>query len=177
MTTYKESVGTAVRDIAGEDGVTTGQLWYDTNANEYKYRQQFAGNAWSSGGNLNTARGRPGGAGSGNTNALAFGGNVPGSPTVTGNTEAYDGSSWTEVNDLNTARAQGGGVGATNTAALSFGGILPPTTPNNSALTELWNGTNWTEVNDMNAAKEIWVLLEHLRQLCCSRWASCSCNK
>ena len=44
MATYKESVGTAVRDIAGEDGVTTGQLWYDTNANEYKYRQQFAGN-------------------------------------------------------------------------------------------------------------------------------------
>ena len=63
MATYKESVGTAVRDIAGEDGVVTGQLWYDTNANEYKYRQQFKGDAWSTQAALNTARRNLSGAG------------------------------------------------------------------------------------------------------------------
>ena len=73
MATYKESVGTAVRDIAGEDGVVTGQLWYDTNANEYKYRQQFVGSAWSAAAPTNTDRGLAGGAGI-QTAAIIFGG-------------------------------------------------------------------------------------------------------
>jgi hypothetical protein len=48
MAKYKDLVGTAVRDIAGDDGVVTGQLWYNTTENEYRYQRQFAGNAWSS---------------------------------------------------------------------------------------------------------------------------------
>ena len=89
MATYKESVGTAVRDIAGEDGIVTGQLWYDTDANEYKYRQQFKGDAWSTANSLNTARNNMGSATfAPQTAGLAFGGALP---TVTAVTEKYNG--------------------------------------------------------------------------------------
>ena len=143
MATYKESVGTAVRDIAGEDGIVTGQLWYDTDANEYKYRQQFKGSAWSTGNSMNTARNYHAGAGT-QTAALAFNGEAP--PPTT-KTEAYDGTSWTEVNDMNVAKEQRAGAG-TQTSALCCGGASPVT-----AETESWDGTNWTEVSDLNTAR------------------------
>ena len=149
MATYKESVGTAVRDIAGEDGVVTGQLWYDTNANEYKYRQQFVGSAWSAAAPTNTDRGLAGGAGI-QTAAIIFGGEKTApSFTVTGETELYNGSSWTEVNDMNTGRQISAGNAGTQTSALGFGGFDPAS----SAKTESWNGSSWTEVNDLNTAR------------------------
>ena len=144
MATYKESVGTAVRDIAGEDGVVTGQLWYDTDANEYKYRQQFKGNAWSSANAMNTGRFRGGGAGT-QTAALAFTGYNPPTAGNTVNAEYYDGSSWTEVANVNTARTALGSDG-TQTSALGFGGTTGVVT----GVTESWNGSAWTEVADLN---------------------------
>ena len=47
MATYKESVGTAVQNIAGDTGAVTGQLWYDSSDSEFKYKYQAYGNAWS----------------------------------------------------------------------------------------------------------------------------------
>ena len=143
MAKYKDLVGTAVRDIAGDDGVVTGQLWYNTSENEYRYRRQFAGNAWSSGGNLNTGRIALGAAGT-QTAALAFGGNVP---PATAATEQYNGSSYSEVNDLNTARHSFGSNG-TQTSALAYGGNISP-----SQQTESWDGTSWTEQNDLAQAR------------------------
>ena len=40
MATYKESVGTAVQNIAGDTGAVTGQLWYDSSDSEFKYKYQ-----------------------------------------------------------------------------------------------------------------------------------------
>ena len=147
MATYKESVGTAVRDIAGEDGVVTGQLWYDTNANEYKYRRQFVGSAWSAVAPTNTAKSLVGGAGI-QTAAIIFGGEKPG-PAMSAETELFDGSSWTEVNDMTTGRQISAGNAGTYTSALGFGGYSSST----EDKTESWDGTNWTEVGDLNTAR------------------------
>ena len=102
--------------------------------------------AWSSGGDLNTARYEVFGTGL-QTAALIYGGTEP---PQTGKTESYDGTSWTEVNDLNTARGAGGSAG-TYTSALAFGGEGPP----EKDETESWNGSNWTEVADLNEARRL----------------------
>ena len=83
--------------------------------------------AWSSGGNLNTAR--RGGAGFGTQNAaVAASGNTsaPGY-TGTGNSEEYNGSSWTEGENVNTSRA---GIPAAGYGPQTAGNIVggePPT--------------------------------------------------
>ena len=58
--------------------------------------------AWSTGGNLNTARNNAAGFGTQVAGITAGGG----TPSATANVESYDGTSWTEVNNLNTARFQ-----------------------------------------------------------------------
>ena len=117
MAKYKDLVGTAVRDIAGDDGVVTGQLWYNTSENEYRYKRQFKGDSWSTQPALNTARNNVSGATAGTTSAtIAFGGFAP--PHVAG-TESWNGSSWTEVNDLNTARNN------SQSSNRSFCGVIP----------------------------------------------------
>jgi len=151
MATYKEKVGTAVVNYAGNyPGAVKGELWYDSTNKDFKYQYPnvTAAGSWSTGGSLNTGRAALAGAGAGSTAALMFGGNDgPG-----GQTELYNGSSYSEVNDLNTGRSNLGGVGI-STAALAFGGYkdVPPDTY--YANTETWNGTNWTEVNDLNTGR------------------------
>jgi hypothetical protein len=122
-----------------------GQIWYNTTSQTLKGYQKLLAGAWATGGNLNTARRYPAGAGT-QTGGLAFGGTTGSS---TGVTESYNGTSWTELNDLNTARQSLAGCGATNTAALAIGGFGAPV----SGVTETWNGTSWTEVNDLNQAR------------------------
>ncbi len=72
----------------------------NTGATE-EWSSEIAQGAWSTGGNVNTARRDLGGAGT-QTAGLIMGGQPP--PTGVANTESYNGSSWTEVNDLNQAR-------------------------------------------------------------------------
>jgi hypothetical protein len=96
MATYKEIKGTDITVVSSDpSNPVTGEVWYNTATGKLKGYQQVLGNAWSTGGNLNSARNISGGAGT-QTAALAFG-----NPAVT---EQYDGTSWTEVNDLNTGR-------------------------------------------------------------------------
>ena len=143
MATYKEIKGTDITVVSSDpSNPVTGEVWYNTTTQQLKGYQQVLGNAWSTGGNLNTARHNLKGAGT-QTAGLAFGG---GHTVVTALTEQYDGSSWTEVADLNTARSSLGGDG-TQTSALAFGG--QPVT----AVTESWNGSSWTEVADLNTAR------------------------
>ena len=115
------------------------------------YAQALADNpyagAFSSGGNLNTARGQLASASHGSaTLGLVFGGQAP-SPT--GATEEYDGSSWTESGDLNTARSRTSG-GGTQTSAIAAGGYAPPGT---QPSTEEYNGSSWTEIAEANSAR------------------------
>ena len=125
MSTYKKEFGTGVQNAAGTlSGVIEGQLWYDSTAAAFKYQYPAVttSGAWATGGNMNTARSGGGSAGTSNSSALAFGGELPANTAVT---ESYDGTSWTELNDLNSARRYLAGAG-TQTSALAFGGFYDP---------------------------------------------------
>jgi hypothetical protein len=150
MATYKEILGTAVQNFAGDPAnPIIGQVWYNSISGRFRYNEVAPQlGAWQTGGSLNTARNQLGSAGT-QTSALAFGGIT----TVnTGATESYNGTSWTSSpNSLNTVRRALGGTGATNTAALAFGGRDPGGIAEGE--TESWNGTSWTELNDLNTAR------------------------
>lgn len=67
MATYKEKVGTAVVNYAGDyPGAVEGELWYDSTNKDFKYLYPnvTAAGSWRTGGSLNTARDGIGNAGS-----------------------------------------------------------------------------------------------------------------
>ena len=141
MATYKESIGTAVTNVAGDPPAPAiGQVWYNSSTGNFRLRKESTGGAWATGNNMNVTRDDSPTSGAGTQTAgLVFGGETsPGNDTET---ESYNGTNWTAVNAMNTARNHGGGVGATNTAALAFGGVNPGSASLNA--TENWNGTNW----------------------------------
>ncbi len=150
MADYKDIIGTAVRNNAGNlPSTQKKELFFDTTNLDFKY--QFAAvtsaGVFRTGGNLNQAKSQVGSAGT-YTQALCFGGKTDASNTTTANTEQYNGVSWTEVNNLNTSRRIGIGTGG-YTSALYIGGYITST----QSLNESWNGTCWTEVNDLNTAR------------------------
>ena len=141
MTKYKDTVGTAVRNNAGNlPTAERGQVWFDSTNLDFKYLFPTTVASWRSEASLNSARRDLAGAGI-YTSALGFGGTT--NPAYT---ESYNGSTWTEVADLNTGGTLRAGSGASNTAALCAGGS--PHTVN----TENWNGSSWTEVANLNTA-------------------------
>ena len=106
--------------------------------------------AWSSGGNMNTARRRVLGSGI-QTAAIAVAGYSTAAQALA---EQYNGSSWTEVADLNTQRDSGGMSGlAPYTATIYFAGGNSP--GGNTGASETWNGSSWTEVADLNTARNM----------------------
>ena len=145
MAEYESIHGTRVKYLTSDptltDSSTEGQVWYNSTSGTNKALVQIK--AWSSGGNMNTARMSMASSGI-QTAALAAGGN--GGPPFNSNaSEEYNGSSWTEGNNLNTGRRNIAGTG-TQTASLAFGGQSPET-----AKTEEYDGTSWSEQNDMPA--------------------------
>jgi hypothetical protein len=148
MTTYNEIAGRRVNFLSSDptyvDTNSDGQVWY--NSTTATLKAWLPTGAWRSGGNLNTARGYGGGAGT-QTAALSFGGYTTANSAIT---ETYNSIAWTSVANLNLARPQMTGFGATNTAAIAAGGGGGgPVTGN----TESWNGSSWTTVNPMNTAR------------------------
>ena len=135
MATYLGTHGSKIQNYTTDpDNPNTGEVWFNATDAVLKFEYQNTTDAWSTGGNLNTARRSMGRAGTSQTASLAVGGEEPrASDGVL--TELYNGSSWTEVNDLNTARNSLAGDG-TQTSALAFGGLPDPA---NSSLTEEWN--------------------------------------
>ncbi len=82
-----------------------------------------------------------------------MGGQTPGSPGRTANTESWNGTNWTEVNNMNTPRRAIAGLG-TSTSALAVGGdeSYPPGT--RSTKNEEWNGVSFVELADLSGARE-----------------------
>lgn len=144
MTTYKALHGKKVKYLSSDPpaSVGEGQVWYNSAETEYKTSVLVA--AWTSGGNMGTARGTMGCAGT-QTAALSGGGGNPGKISFT---EEYDGSSWSEQNDLNTTRSYTAGFGI-QTAAVVVGGFVPPA----QATSEEYDGTSYTEGNDLGTAR------------------------
>ena len=57
MATYKEIFGQNIQVVSSDPAnPNVGQLWYNTTSQELKGYKQVIGNAWSTGGNLNTAK-------------------------------------------------------------------------------------------------------------------------
>ena len=132
--------------------ITEGQLFFNSTANAFKETIfDVPAGTWSSGGNLNNARYRMGGAVNATQSAgLVFGEN----DSPYGQTEEYNGTSWSEQNDLNSGRYASYGGAGTQTACVTAGGYYPAGSPQyTTALSESYNGTSWTEGNDLNEGR------------------------
>jgi hypothetical protein len=117
-------------------------VWYNSTTGTNKALVQIK--AWSSGGNLSTARYHSGPATSAPSTAgmVAAGFSNSSPETATNVTEEYNGFSWSSGGNVNTARANLGGAGI-QTAALIFGGYSgAPNVGYN--LTEEYDGSAWT---------------------------------
>ena len=103
--------------------------------------EEYNGSAWTSSGNVNTAR----------FNMTAFGTEPAGvlsgigTPSVSygGTTEEYNGSTWTTVNPYAAPGANYRSSCGPQTAALLSGGVAPAPAELNNAVEE-YDGTNWT---------------------------------
>jgi len=103
MSTYYQIFGGKVNVLSSDPAnFINGQVWYNSTDKVIKYNEITTAGAWATGGNLNTARSRLGGAGT-QTAGLAFGGQTTVTVTVKA-TEEYNGSSWTAGGNLATAR-------------------------------------------------------------------------
>ena len=142
MADYKGIKGFKVQSLASDPSPgVVGQVWYNTASNALKYTTSVG--AWSSGGDINTARAVLGGAGITQTAGLIFGGTPGPAPgTAVKITESYDGTTWTEVDDMTSGRSYIAGCGP-QTAAITFGGS-PAGSPTQVTTTEEYNGTSWT---------------------------------
>ena len=117
ITSLPAAVGDTIESVASDPSpLSEGQFFYNSTTGALKGLVQIK--AWSSGGNLNTARGSIRGTGT-QTAGLGFGGYNPAIPAVPkgmNNTEEYSGYTWATSGNLNTARGGSGSAG-THTAA------------------------------------------------------------
>ena len=148
MADYADIYGKRIKELSEDptlDSSYEGQVWY--NSTTGLLRSLVKIKAWSSSGNMGTARYTIGSCGS-QTAALGFGGY---SGAYKDDTEEYNGFSWSTGGNMNLARFNPGGAGS-QTAALAFGGFVggPPPSPTNA--TEEYNGSSWTTQNAMPTA-------------------------
>ena len=79
MATYKEIVGTAVTNIAGDSPTTVdGDIWYNSSATNFKFNVTTSFTGWTTGGNTSETLYDRRGCGT-QTAGLAFGGQPPAS--------------------------------------------------------------------------------------------------
>jgi len=152
MAEYKAIRGHTIRTIDGDASpLVTGDIWYSSITKKIRGAKIGAG-AWTSGGNINTARSQLYHA----WGTQTAGQIATGNPPNTTDSEQYDGSTWTEVANINTARYGGSSADkGSTTAGLIFGGNPAGGSPWTADETESWNGSTWTEVGDLNESKRL----------------------
>jgi hypothetical protein len=149
MSDYKEIKGIKVQDLGADPPAPfVGQIWYNNSSGDLKYFG-IQSAAWSTGGNLTTARRSLAGAGT-QTAGLAFGGRAPPPAVGLTATEEYNGSTWTAGGALGTGRYGLAGCG-TQTAGLAFGGDPGVFTD----ATEEYNGSAWTAGGNLTTARAL----------------------
>ena len=126
-------------------GGTTGSPPRTVQAGTFHYD----GEAWTGGGNMNTARSNAGGSGvtGSQTAALCFAGDVP---AQTNKSEEYDGTSWSEVTNFPRTASYLGFAGS-QTDALGFAGYTGP--GNSVTTTSGYDGTSWSSRPNMAAGR------------------------
>ena len=151
MSEYSGIRGTRVKYLASDPTLNTsteGQVWYNSTSGTLKSLVQIK--ATSSGGNMSTARGTLGGAGT-QTAGLGFGGYTWTPPAVKNSTEEYNGFNWSNGGNMGTARVFPKGCG-TQTAALAFGGDTTNLN-NETGATEEYDGSAWTASGSLNTSR------------------------
>ena len=149
MSDYESIRGTRVKYLSSDptlDSSTEGQVWYNSTSGTNKALVQIK--AWSSGGNMATARRESGAAGT-QTASVVFGGALPPGNNDVASTEEYNGFSYSTGGDMTSAR-EGMGAAGTQTAALAFGGANYGTPEGTSDKCEEYDGSSWTAKNTMN---------------------------
>ena len=132
ITTLPASIGDTIESVASDPSpATEGQFWYNSTTGALKGLVQLK--AWSSGGNLNTARYQLGGLGT-QTAALGFSGFIPGPNTRPTGTEEYSGYTWAAGGNMAQGRSESGTAG-TQTAGLGFGGLTTVAVANTEEYT------------------------------------------
>jgi hypothetical protein len=143
-TTLPASITEAGGTGTANDGIIFGGFRTGASPPVRNDTSHYDGSTWTSGGNLGTARNSISSANqSPTTAALAFAGEVPGTPGGVNVTEEYNGTSWTGGGSMGTARYAGVGGAGTQTAGLGFGGYNAPLGGLQNA-TEEYNGTSWS---------------------------------
>jgi len=132
-TTLPASITEAGGTGAANDGIIFGGSRTGASPSIRNDTSHYDGSTWTSGGNLGTARTSIASANqSPTTAALAFAGEVPGTPGGLNATEKYDGSAWTAGGNYPVGANALIGCG-TQTAGLGV-----------SSATNEYNGTSWT---------------------------------
>ena len=145
MATYKEVNGTAVQNFAGDyTGAVDGELWYNSTATTFQYKFGATAASWSTGGNLNTARGANANAGV-QTSALTVGGSADGGTNALNNSESYNGTSYSNETVFPTTGYGVVGTGTAETAALFAAGQGPY--PGTNPTVRTWDGSSWTVIS------------------------------
>ena len=137
---------TAALSASGKSGGAPTGYTFPTIANSFEYD----GSAWTSGGNVGTARTVAGSSGT-QTSALLFGGSTYPTPGSSA-TEEYDGSTWTAGGSLPQAIQRLTGTG-TQTATIQAGGHQDNPTSTDLNVTNYYNGTSWTAQTAINTAR------------------------
>ena len=115
VTALPEALGQAIKSVAGSPPApVVGDVWYNNVIGVLQNYVTVAA-AWSSGGNLATAKNSSSGAGT-QTAGLAFGGGIGTAPFTTNVTEEYNGSTWSGGGTMGTARYRLGGCGTQTSA-------------------------------------------------------------
>jgi len=144
MSDYNTIRGLRVRYLSADPaGAEDGQVWYNSASGNLRVEGIQGAAAWSSGGNVNTARrGIFSVKNATQTTALGAMG-YTGSGTGVANAEAYDGSSWSNITVVPSSRYFGGGFGV-QAAAVVMGGYSTAPSASQKDITNEWDGSSWT---------------------------------
>ena len=153
MADYKDIVGTAVRNNAGNlSADQKDQIFYDSTSIDFKYQFEAKLDAWRTSAPLNTASWTRVTGGSVSSAWANSGEQTPpqGAAFIT-NMETWNGTTWTEVQDSGSKHYGGNGSHGVpnNTTGLVFAGY----SPSDHGYTEEWNGSAWTEKGDVNTVR------------------------
>ena len=156
MAKYKDIVGTAIRNNAGNiPTAETGQVFFDSTNVDFKYQFPALADAWRTSAPLNTASWSRVTGGS-TTSAWANSGEQtpPQGDAFIKNMETWNGTTWTEANDTSYTHYGGNGSHGVpnNTTGLVFAGY-DPAVPGDHGNTEEWNGSSWTELANLNTTR------------------------
>jgi hypothetical protein len=153
MSTYKNLIGKNVNSLATDpDNVQAeGQIWYNSTAGAFK--DLILTNAWSSGGNLITAKYETAGFGT-QTAAVMAAGCIPPANAST-DVQEYNGTGFSTATAYPEKMRNGAGCG-TETAGLAFGGRRDSAPSGSNAplsLTAEYDGSSWTTGGSMGAGR------------------------